>query len=115
MSSNPRATARSASGRKPGATVIIPHGYLHQDKAQHADSEFLSFAAILVRRRRVVITELKHMADYHEEPKLSKAWKTWKAFLEDIVMNIAFVHLAFSLYKLQRIKLQKEPNVLFHD
>ena len=45
---------------------------------------YYGLAAILVRRRRVVITitDLKNMADYHEEPKLLKAFKKLLKHLE---------------------------------
>ncbi len=35
---NPRANgAKRRSGRKPGARVLIPHGYSHPDKSEHSE------------------------------------------------------------------------------
>ena len=64
----PRANGtKRRSGRKPGARVLIPHGYLHPGKGKH--SEVLSssnIAGVWLKGggEWVVITDLKNMADY---------------------------------------------------
>ena len=70
---NPRANgAKRRSGHKPGARLLIPHGYLHPGKCEHSEVQSHPpcngrTVVIVIMRMRESSLLSKHMADCHEE------------------------------------------------